>query len=138
MINYATVMGRVQNELKIKYTTYGLPYLSLMVYVYMPRDNAPTSKVRVNCCAFGDTALKLKNEYLKKNSLVLLEGTLANLDFYDSENNRVRGLTFSVSKYVVFRGKQDGDVQVGAIFQQHYKNQGDNNGYTDNSTDYDG
>lgn len=138
MINYSVVMGRVQNDLVIRYTTYGLPYVRLMVLVCMPRETGVMSRVRVNCCAFGDTALKLKNEYLKKKTLVLLEGSLANLNFYDSENQRVRGLTFSVNKYVVFRGKNDEDVHVGTIFQQHYKNQGDNDGYTDDTTDYDG
>ena len=129
MINYAIAMGKVMNEIELKHTDYGLPYCPLVLLCYAPQENRGTTKATVKCCAFGATATRLVNERVKKNTLLLVEGSLGNMHFYDSNNVLVNGMTFQVNKYVIITTDVvDGKpmVRLKSIFQKKLYTDKDN------------
>lgn len=89
MYNKITLIGRISNDLELRYTNSNKPNCRFCLAVNRTYTNVEGERETdfITCRVWGKQAENLV-EYQKKGSLILVEGQLAVSNYEDSDGNR--------------------------------------------------
>lgn len=113
MINRVTLVGRLGQDVELRYTPSGIPFAKLSVATnatYKNRDGQPVEKTDWHrVIVFQKTAENCAN-YLGKGSLIYLEGSLSTRKWVDQEGLE-RFITEITAKRVQFLDRRREEEQ---------------------------
>lgn len=107
MINRVVMIGRLTRDVELKMTTSGIPVCSFTVAIDNPVGKNAQEKTTsfINCVAWQVTA-KLMATYLRKGSLVGVEGRLQSRS-YETKDGRKATVTEVVCENIQFLDPKD-------------------------------
>ncbi len=107
MINKVIMIGRLTRDVELKMTSSGIPVCSFTVAIdnRMSKDAQERTTSFINCVAWQATA-KLMATYLKKGSLVGVEGRLQSRS-YETKDGRKATVTEVVCENIQFLDPKD-------------------------------
>ena len=107
MINKVIIIGRLTRDVELKMTASGIPVCSFTVAIdnRMSKDAQEKTTSFINCVAWQATA-KLMATYLRKGSLVGVEGRLQSRS-YETKDGRKANVTEVVCENIQFLDSKD-------------------------------
>ena len=96
MLNKVIIMGRITHDLLLEKTDSDKEYVMFSVAVDQPPRNGEKKADFFRCSAWGGTAGFI-TRYFKKGSMILLEGSMHNDDYTDTNGMKHYGMRMTVS-----------------------------------------
>ena len=96
MLNKVIIMGRITHDVALEKTSSDKEYVMFSVAVDQPPRNCEKKTDFFRCSAWGDTAGFI-SRYFKKGSMILLEGSMHNDDYTDTNGMKHYGMRMTVS-----------------------------------------
>ena len=96
MLNKVIIMGRITHDVALEKTSSDKEYVMFSVAVDQPPRNGEKKTDFFRCSAWGGTAGFI-SRYFKKGSMILLEGSMHNDDYTDTNGMKHYGMRLTVS-----------------------------------------
>lgn len=114
-MNDAKVMGRIANEMELKYVgANNTPFMRMTVAVNRPKraGEAEAATDWIPCVVWGKQAETIHN-FLRKGNRILVEGPITTNKYKNKDGNMVNDVCVTVNKFEFVDGKStSGAVQM--------------------------
>lgn len=110
MLNKVIIMGRITHDVALEKTSSDKEYVMFSVAVDQPPRNGEKKTDFFRCSAWGGTAGFI-SRYFKKGSMILLEGSMHNDDYTDTNCMKHYGMRLTVSS-ASFTGERNQDTSI--------------------------
>lgn len=110
MLNKVIIMGRITHDVALEKTSSDKEYVMFSVAVDQPPRNGEKKTDFFRCSAWGGTAGFI-SRYFKKGSMILLEGSMHNDDYTDTNGMKHYGMRMTVSS-ASFTGERNQDTSI--------------------------
>lgn len=110
MLNKVIIMGRITHDVALEKTSSDKEYVMFSVAVDQPPRNGEKKTDFFRCSAWGGTAGFI-SRYFKKGSMILLEGSMHNDDYTDTNGMKRYGMRMTVSS-ASFTGERNQDTSI--------------------------
>ena len=108
--NRVILLGRIGNELELKQSAQGNPYLKLSVATNNYRPNAEKTTSWHRVMVFGTQAENCVR-YLRKGSQVMVEGKLEVRTYTNNEDRKVTSVSVLADRVQFLGGRASADVE---------------------------